>query len=48
MKENKSYQVGIRLTEFQYQYVQKLIEDGTYKTMAAAIQALINKQIMMG
>lgn len=48
MKETKQHQVGVKLNDAQVQLLDKLIEDGKAKNRSAAIQYLINQQLILG
>ncbi|HDS8977224.1 TPA: hypothetical protein QHR34_004067 [Raoultella ornithinolytica] len=48
MKEVKQHQVGVKLNDRQIELLDKLISDGKCKTRAAAIQYLINQQLILG
>lgn len=45
MKEHK---VSVRLSDEQYESLQKLIKDGKAKNQSAAIQYLINQYLTLG
>lgn len=48
MKNGKSKQINVRLSEDQIKTLQLLIEDGTVKTQSAALVFLINQFAILG
>lgn len=48
MKENKTNVVSVRITDPQKDSLQKIINEGKAKTLAGAIQYLINKHMVLG
>jgi hypothetical protein len=48
MKENKTNVVSVRFTDTQKDSLQKVINEGKAKTLAGAIQYLINKHMVLG
>lgn len=47
-KEKKVNSATVRLNDTQYALIEKLIEDGKCKTVASAIQHIINMAIIKG
>ncbi|TWD33395.1 hypothetical protein [Pantoea sp. SJZ147] len=48
MKEKKDRAIGLRITESQERFLQKLIQDGKAKNVSAAIQYLIALAMVKG
>ncbi|MHA3670153.1 hypothetical protein ACX1IQ_16700 [Yersinia enterocolitica] len=46
--ENKSRMVGVRISDRQNEYLEKLISEGKAKNKSAAIQFIINERIIFG
>jgi len=48
MKEKKDNMVGVKLNDTQIEMLDKMIDGKTIKNRSQAIQALINKKIILG
>lgn len=48
MRENKDARISVRITVTQQQVLQTMIDSGKCNSIAAAIQYLINQQMILG
>ncbi|WP_201251679.1 hypothetical protein [Pantoea sp. S62] len=47
MKENKTKQLSVRINATQEEALQRMVDSGAHKTIAAAVQYLINQQTIL-
>lgn len=48
MRENKDTRITVRITATQSQFLQSMVDTGKFSSVAAAIQYLINQQMILG
>ena len=47
MRENKDARITVRITLTQFHFLQNMVGSGKFSSVAAAIQNLINQQIIL-